>query len=306
MNAMDRTALRRVVAVINGKGGAGKTSVTANVAGLVANSGFRVLVVDMDPQGNLAEDFGYTEGEADDQGQALAAALAFGQAAAPRRDVRTNLDVFVGGYHLDAAAAALAAAKDQVGARLALARVLEPIAGDYDLVLIDCPPGIEALQNAAAAAARWALVPARSDASSRKGMLDVARRLDAVVDLNPGLDLLGVVLFGTGTGAHRIKHEARERIVEALGAADVVLTTTIRHSEATAHAARERGQLVHELEEEARKGPSWWQIRRGEASGAGGAPRTAGGVAEDYHALAEEIVSRITAAEAQLAEDVSA
>ena len=226
----------------------------------------------MDPQGNLAEDFGYTEGEADDQGQSLAAALAFGQPAAPARDVRTNLDVFVGGYHLDAAAAALAAAKDQVGARLALARVLEPIAGDYDLVLIDCPPGIEALQNAAAAAARWALVPARSDASSRKGMLDVARRLDAVVDLNPGLDLLGVVLFGTGTGAHRIKHEARERIVEALGAADVVLTTTIRHSEATAHAARERGQLVHELEEEARKGPSWWQIRRGEASGAGGAP----------------------------------
>lgn len=168
------------------------------------------------------------------------------------------------------------------------------------------PPGIEALQNAAAAAARWALGPARSDASSRKGMLDVARRLDAVVDLNPGLDLLGVVLFGTGTGAHRIKQDARDRIVEPLGAADFVLTTTIRHSEATAHAARERGQLAHELEEGARKGPSWWQMRRGKASSAGGAPRTAGGVAEDYHALAEEIVARITAAEAQQAEDVSA
>ncbi|MFC7164497.1 ParA family protein, partial [Aquipuribacter hungaricus] len=130
---MDRTTLRRVVAVINGKGGAGKTSITANVAGLVANSGFRVLVVDMDPQGNLAEDFGYTQGEADDQGQSLAAALAFGQPATPRRDVRPRLDVFVGGYHLDAAAAALAAAKDQVGARLALARVLEPLGEDYDL-----------------------------------------------------------------------------------------------------------------------------------------------------------------------------
>lgn len=103
-------------------------------------------------------------------------------------------------------------------------------------------------------------------------------------------------------GAHRIKQEAREWIAEALGAEDVVLTTTIWHSEATAHAARERGQLVHELEEEARKGPSWWQIRRGEATGAGGAPRTAGGVAEDYHALAEEIVGRITAAEAAQAE----
>ncbi len=100
----------------------------------------------------MVEDCGYTEGEADDQGQALAAALAFGQAAAPRRDVRTNLDVFVGGYHLDAAA--LAAAKDQVGARLALALFLELIAGDYDLVLIDCPPGIEALQRSSSTVER--------------------------------------------------------------------------------------------------------------------------------------------------------
>ena len=52
------------------------------------------------------------------------------------------------------AAASLAAAKDQTVARLALGRALEPIAGDYYLVLIDCPPGIEALQTTAAAAAR--------------------------------------------------------------------------------------------------------------------------------------------------------
>lgn len=293
---VDRDALTRVVAVINGKGGAGKTSVTANVAGLIAHSGFRVLVVDMDPQGNLAEDLGYTGTDVDDEGQALSAALAYGQVARPVEAVRPNLDVLIGGHHLDVAAAALSVAKDQTKARLALAHILEPIAGNYDLIFIDCPPGIETLQTAAAAAARWALVPAKSDASSRKGMLDVARRLDAVVDLNPGLDLLGVVLFGTGTSAHRIKEDARARIVESLGAEDVVLKTTIRHSEATAQAARERGQLVYELEDEARKGPAWWQIRRGEAA-ASGAPRTASGVAEDYHALAEEVVARITAAE---------
>jgi len=293
---VDRDALTRVVAVINGKGGAGKTSVTANVAGLIAHSGFRVLVVDMDPQGNLAEDLGYTGTDVDDEGQALSAALAYGQVARPVEAVRPNLDVLIGGHHLDVAAAALSVAKDQTKARLALAHILEPIAGNYDLIFIDCPPGIETLQTAAAAAARWALVPAKSDASSRKGMLDVARRLDAVVDLNPGLDLLGVVLFGTGTSAHRIKEDARSRIVESLGAEDVVLKSTIRHSEATAQAARERGQLVYELEDEARKGPAWWQIRRGEAA-ASGAPRTASGVAEDYHALAEEVVARITAAE---------
>ena len=296
MAAVNREALTRVVAVINGKGGAGKTTITANVAGLLALSGYRVLVVDLDPQGNLDEDFGYTNDERDDSGRALAGSLAFGQPAAPVRDIRANLDVLIGGHHLDVAAASLAAAKDQTAARLALARALEPIAGDYDLILIDCPPGIEALQTTAAAAARWALVPAKSDASSRKGLLDVARRLDAVVDLNPNLDLLGVVLFGTGSSAHRIKDEARSLIVDALGSDDVVLQATIRHSEATAHAARERGLLVHELETEARKGPSWWQIRRGDVDGAT-APRSAAGVAGDFHALATELVARITRAE---------
>lgn len=293
---VDRAVLSRVVAVVNGKGGTGKTSVTANVAGLAALSGMRVLVVDMDPQGNIAEDLGYTGDERNDQGRALAAALAFGAAGQPLRDVRPNLDVLVGGHHLDAAAAALGAAKDQSEARLALARILEPLAEQYELVLIDCPPGIEALQNAASAAARWVIVPARSDASSRKGLVDVARRLDAVVDLNPTLDLLGVVLFGTGTAAHRIKDDARTHIVEALGSPDVVFQTTIRHSEGVAHAAREKGRLAHELEDESRNGPAWWKVRRGEAQ-ASDAPRTASGVAEDYQQLASEIVTRITTAE---------
>ena len=83
MAAVNREALTRVVAVINGKGGAGKTTITANVAGLLALSGYRVLVVDLDPQGNLAEDFGYTGDERDDSGRALAGSLAFGQPAAP-------------------------------------------------------------------------------------------------------------------------------------------------------------------------------------------------------------------------------
>ena len=122
-----------------------------------------------------------------------------------------------------------------------------------------------------------------------------------MVDLNSSLDLLGVVLFGTGSSAHRIKEEARALIVEALGSEDVVLQAMIRHSEATAHAARERGLLVHELETEARKGPSWWQIRRGDAEG-NTAPRSAAGVAEDFHALATEIVARITLAEQRLQE----
>ena len=73
--ALDRTALERVIAVINGKGGVLKTTVTANIGGMLANNGYRVLLVDLDPQGNLAEDLGYTDDDRDDTGRALAQAL---------------------------------------------------------------------------------------------------------------------------------------------------------------------------------------------------------------------------------------
>ena len=139
---------------------------------LLATSGYRVLVVDVDPQGNLAEDLGYTDDSRDAKGRSLAQALMFGGGAAPVVGVRTGLDVLVGGSVLDQATAGLSsrANKDPDGAKLALAQLLVPLAGGYDMILIDCPPGDETLQTAAVAAARWALVPVKTDKSSRKGL----------------------------------------------------------------------------------------------------------------------------------------
>lgn len=295
---LDRASMQRVVAMINGKGGVQKTTLVANVGGLLALSGYQVLLVDLDPQGNLAEDLGYTDTEIDDAGKALAGALAFGGAPAAVT-VRPNLDVLVGGYHLNAAAAALTnmASRDSRSARLALAEILAPLGSSYDMILIDCPPGNEPLQAAAVAAARWAVVPVKTDQSSRKGLLDVARRLDDVMDVNPDLDLLGVVLVGVGSSAHRVRQTARDLISEALGGDERIFTAFIRHSEATAQAAREKGLLVHELDEQVRQGPSWWQIRRGEGTGESAGPRTAQSVADDLQALATEIVDSITVAE---------
>jgi hypothetical protein len=73
---LDRGALSRVIAVINGKGGVFKTSLVANVGGLLAESASHVLLVDLDPQGNLAEDLGYADQS--DGGRSLAASLCFG------------------------------------------------------------------------------------------------------------------------------------------------------------------------------------------------------------------------------------
>ncbi len=297
----DRSRLSRVVAVVNGKGGVGKTTITANVGGLLAAGGYRVLLVDLDPQGNLGEELGYTGTDHDDGGRGLAQALAFGSAMSPVRDVRPGLDVLPGGPDLDMAAAALTmkAQKAPDAAKLALADGLSSIAGEYDLILIDCPPGQETLQQAALAAARWALIPVKTDASSRKGLRDVARRLDAVVTINPELDLLGVVLFGVNRSAHRVSDTARAAIVADVGDPDAVLTSTIRHVEAAAQETRERGLLVHELEEAVLAGPKWWELRRNKANEHDGPRvRSASGLAEDFQALGAEIVARLTASEA--------
>lgn len=295
------TGLDRVVAIVNGKGGVGKTTITANIGGMLAASGYRVLLVDMDPQGNLAEELGYTDAEVNDDGLALAQTLVFASEAKPALGIRENLDVLMGGSHLDMAAAGLTlkAQKDPAMAKAALAQGLESLAENYDLIFIDCPPGQETLQQAALAAARWALIPVKTDASSRKGLRDVARRLDAVVTINPDLDLLGIVLFGVNRSAKRVSESAREAIRQDLGSGAPIFETSIRHAEAAAQESRERGLLAFELEEAVLAAPKWWELRRGSGQEHDG-PRSksAVGVAEDFQALGEEVVARITESEA--------
>lgn len=294
---VDRGALSRVIAVINGKGGVFKTSLVANVGGLLAEAGSRVLLVDLDPQGNLAEDLGYSDQA--DGGRSLAAALCFGAEPTLLSSIRPNLDVIAGGPELDDAAAFLGAKaqKDRDAAHLALAKMLAGVAGEYDLVLLDCPPGNEPLQAAAVAAARYALVPLKTDMSSRKGVAAVAARMDSVVGLNPSLDLLGVVLVGTGTNAKQVHKVTRDHLIADFGTDQVLFPMSIRHAEATAQACRERGLLAHELERELSKAPKWWEIRRGEAKATNAGPKSASSVAEDLHAVAMEVTRRIAATE---------
>src|SRR5699024_268155 len=128
-------------------------------------SGQRVLIVDLDPQASLAEDLGYTDAEDNDQGASLAQAMMLGGTPEVRRNVRPGLDVIVGGKYVRGVPNYLRS-KPNDEAKLVLANALAPIAGEYDMVLIDCPPGDELLQHNALAAARWVIVPTKSDSSS--------------------------------------------------------------------------------------------------------------------------------------------
>jgi cellulose biosynthesis protein BcsQ len=299
--ALDRAPLRRTIAVINGKGGVGKTSVTANLAGLLAGAGYRILAVDLDPQGNLGADLGYLGAGLGDDGAALHAAVVTATRPVPLPQVRPNLDIVPGGPQLyDLAAVLQSRRQTGRGGVDQLAAALAALAGDYELTLLDCPPGSDVLQEGALYAARWALVPTKTDDASRAGLREVARRFTAAREANPDLALLGVVLFGVGRSATRVTAQARQALEADLGGVAPVLEATIRHVEAAAVDARGRGQLVHELERDVLAAPRWYERLRHPAREQPEAlAGSAGGLAGDYQALADEILTRLTAVEEQ-------
>jgi cellulose biosynthesis protein BcsQ len=290
------------VAILNGKGGVGKTSLTSNVSGLVAAAGYRVLAVDLDPQGNLSRDLGYFHDDRNDFGMSLHAAVSAGQPIQPLQEIRPRLDVVPGGKKLKEMTGALYARGYSSGETtdLAVRDALQPIESQYDLILFDCPPGEEQLQRMALAAAHFVVIPTKSDAASVDGLVEVADLFTKVRGTtNPQLELLGVALFGIGASANRIARDTRNAVARDLGTADLVFEARIRHVEGAANNTRDLGKLVHEVEAalpEAQK--SRLANLRGRHRANDSAPRLAAsakGLAEDYQALATELMSRVAA-----------
>ena len=292
-------ASARTIAVANGKGGVGKTSTTAHVGALAAEAGNRVLLVELDLQGNLGEDLGYTGAGLADDGEGLYDAVRKGTPPVPLRDIRPGLDVVPGGPAVAMIPAALDASRragrESTGA---VARCLAPLAAQYDLVLLDTPPIDAAIQEEALVAAAYLLIPTKTDASSRKGLREIAQRFAAARAINPSLALLGVFLFGVTPGATRVRAEARGAIQTELGAAAPVFDSSIRHVEAAAYDVRERGQLAHELERVADSGPKWYErLREGDAGGGRTLAASSASLAGDFQSLTAEVLDAVARAE---------
>jgi cellulose biosynthesis protein BcsQ len=292
--------MRQVVAIANGKGGVGKTTLTAGLAGQLAASGLRVLVVDTDPQGNLGRDLGY--GLRD--GSSLGLSITHGLPVEVIRGVRERLDVVPGGPALWDVAAAFtsrgARGASLPGLRPALGRVTPDDADDYDLILIDTPPGEPILQELVFAASDFLIIPTRSDEASLDGLVVVAQRFAAARSVNPNLTLLGVVLFGVRAGSTRLISRVRTALTETLGGAAPVFETSIRHLESAAVDMRSRGLLPHELAQVHRgdKSARINRLRQGVKADTGDSllsrDSSAAGLAGDYAALAQEVLDAIT------------
>lgn len=311
--AIDReTQLARVIAVLNDKGGVGKTSVVANVGGQLAEANYRVLLIDLNRQANLSDDLGVRGTPVDDQGQGLLDSIMMeGRIPLPvANGVRPNLDLVCGGTRLAELTTWLVVknthSDPHTHPNLSLANVLVSVAEHYDIILIDCPPENVSLGDLALGAARWVIMPTRSDLGGLIGMELVADRFTKAREINPALGLLGAVLFGTGTSATAIHKEIGDSISEAFGGTSPLFTSKIRHAERTGVDARRWGKLAHELEADLASQPAWWEVLRdgGQAATATRISKTSASVAADYRQLALEILTVLRHAEAATLEVV--
>lgn len=182
----------RIVAVANQKGGVGKTTTAINLATAIALSGRRVLVVDVDPQGNLTSGFGL-KGRVPDDNSIYQALLTDGAPASfvQPTDVQA-LSIIPADRNLTGAEIELVPRPQR---EHRLRRVLEPLRAEFDFVFIDCPPSLGLLTLNALVAADAVLIPLHCEYFALEGLADLVgtmRRVQA--SLNPALDIEGVVL----------------------------------------------------------------------------------------------------------------
>jgi chromosome partitioning protein len=212
------------IAVLSQKGGTGKTTTVRTLTDVFARVGLRVLAVDLDPQGNLSD---YLDVPPD-------ATPTIGDVLADRAKASDAVRDGIIPANLNLAEAELALG-GKLGRELTLRKALAAVRGDYDLVLIDCPPALGLLTVNALVAADYALLSAEAQYFALQGVEQALEVIELARDtLNPDLKWLGVVL---NIADMRTRHsrEAFDSLRQHFG--DKLLDTTIRSSIAYAESA---------------------------------------------------------------------
>ena len=221
----------RIIAVVNQKGGVGKTTTAVNLTAALHELGLRVLLCDFDPQANATSGMGVD-----------------------KRKIRYSVyDVTINGVDprqailrtqfgdvLPAAADLAGATVELIGAdhrERQLERALYPVKNDYDVIFIDCPPSLEMLTVNALAAADSILVPVQCEYFALEGLADLMTTLRRIKNrINPNLEIFGVLLTmfdGRTNFSTQVAQEVRKHFPGKVFA--TVIPRNVRLAEAPSH-----------------------------------------------------------------------
>ncbi len=268
--------MAKTITIVNQKGGVGKTTTTFNLGSCLAQAGKKVLLVDMDQQGNLTYCMGHEE---PDEVRATIANLMLQYIAVDEEECRVDDYIFhrkIGGIEMDYMACNVEMASVETALVNAMQReqilklILDEIKERYDYILLDCGPSLGLTTINSLVAADSALIPLKAEKLSSLGMKLLLKNIMRVKRrLNPSLDIEGILFCAVRekyTEDIKTIHEVKERFASAINIYDFVVPDLTHVS----HSVRDQEPLIVFSEKGIKKGESY--------------------VADIYNQLAQEVI----------------
>jgi len=242
--------MTNVISIVNQKGGVGKTTTTVNLSAYLAQHGEKVLVIDLDPQGNATSGYGFDKSALETSVYDLLVN------DIPIKEViqstnRENIDMCPTNINLAGAEVELVSAMSR---ETILKRAVDTISENYDFILIDCPPSLGLLTLNALAASTDVIVPIQGEYYALEGLTQLIDTINLVrKHLNPTIGIFGVVITmfdGRTQLTRQVTEEVRKYFGEKVF--NTVIPRNIRLAEAPSY-----GKTIVEYDPKSRGGHAY-------------------------------------------------